>query len=97
MRVVAFGLAPAYSSIETRSASPCMAAQWSAVMPSPWAAFTSAASLSSVRTAAVSPRMAASATGESPGAARSSVERQSAPIALRPKPVKSLRRMSSAP
>ena len=50
------------------SASPRVAAQCRAVMPSPCAAFTSAPCLSSARTRAVSPRMAASATGESAGA-----------------------------
>ncbi len=63
IRVVARTLAPANSSVWTRSASSFIAAQWSAVMPSPWAALTSAACFSSDRTASLLPCIAASATG----------------------------------
>src|SRR5688500_10058957 len=52
----------------TRSASFCIAAQCSAVIPSPCAAFTSPPCLSSVRTVSRSPFMAASATGVVPAA-----------------------------
>ena len=47
------------------SRSPLSAAQCSAVMPSPWAALTSAPPRSSVRTSRCRPRIAAAATGAS--------------------------------
>src|SRR5262245_37587103 len=63
-RVVARMFAPADSSICTSAASPFVAAQWSAVMPSPCAAFTSAPFFNSVLTAAASRALAASATSD---------------------------------
>ena len=65
MRVVARVLAPAPSRSVVSGLSPFIAAQWSAVMPSPCAVFTSAPCLISAITAAASPRSAASATATS--------------------------------
>ncbi len=56
-------LAPANTNMFASSRSPLIAAQCSAVMPSPCAALTSAADFNSALTAALSPFMAASATG----------------------------------
>ena len=71
MRVDAFTLAPAYSSVSAREASLRIAAQCSAVIPSACDALTSAACFNSDRTASLSPACAASATGDGGAAPRS--------------------------
>src|SRR6185436_18921123 len=76
-------LAPAYNSVCASSASFFIAAQCSAVMPSPCAALTSAACLSSAFTASRSPSCAASATVAGDAADSSADNDSAAPIAIR--------------
>src|SRR5262249_4555223 len=82
LRVVARTFAPAYKSIFASSRSFLLAAQCSAVMPSPCAELTSAPSLSSARTASLLPCMAASTTEVAGVAAWASIERPIANVAL---------------